>query len=161
MRDAPHEAPSRPPCHDRARRGRARSPGGRAATSASSGRRPMPTLSAPAGCGSTRHRARHVNDADFRLLWQEKLPVTAAAGPTCVAGVTANGMQVFTPTSFVTGVSNVVFALDNDTGHPNFVKQFDATLPAADGAMPRRHDRRVDPRRQPACRRRSSCRTAR
>src|SRR5262245_36149259 len=59
---------------------------------------------------------------DFRLQWQEKLPVTARQGATLTQGVTANGMRVFTPTSFVTAVNNAVYALDNDTGHPNFVK---------------------------------------
>jgi hypothetical protein len=71
-----------------------------------------------------------INNTDFTLLWQEKLPVTARQGRAVLQGVTANGMQVFTPTSFVTGISNTIFALDNDTGHPNFVKRFDAPLPA-------------------------------
>src|SRR5262245_64654786 len=72
-----------------------------------------------------------INANDFKLLWQEKLPVTPRQGAVVSPGVTANGMQVFTPTSFVTAVNNVIYALDNDTGHPNFVKRFDAPLASA------------------------------
>ena len=98
--------------------------------------------------------------SDFRLQWQEKLPVTARAGHVLSQGVTANGMQVFTPTSFVTGISNVVFALDNDTGHPNFVKQF-AAICRADCAVPRRYDRIAHTRRQPRADAARIARTAR
>ena len=77
-----------------------------------------------------------MNNPDFTLLWKEKLPVTARQGLSLSQGVTANGMQVFTPTSFVTSVSNTVFALDNDTGHPNFVKRFEATLPMPTAECP-------------------------
>jgi len=77
-----------------------------------------------------------VNNTSFRLLWQEKLPATPRQGLSILQAVTANGMQVFTPTSFVTGVSNTIFALDNDTGHPNFVKRFDAPLPLATAQCP-------------------------
>ena len=77
-----------------------------------------------------------VNSTSLRLLWQEKLPVMPRQGVSILQGVTANGMQVFTPTSFVTGVSNTIFALDNDTGHPNFVKRFDAPLPAPTAQCP-------------------------
>src|SRR5262245_40294908 len=77
-----------------------------------------------------------INNTDFTLLWQEKLPGAARQGRAVFQGVTANGMQVFTPTSFVTGVSNTIFALDNDTGHPNFVKRFDAPLPAPTANCP-------------------------
>ncbi len=77
-----------------------------------------------------------MNNADFTLLWQEKLPVTARQGLSLLQGVTANGMQVFTPTSFVTSVNNTVFALDNDTGHPNFVKRFEPTLPTPTSECP-------------------------
>ena len=60
----------------------------------------------------------------------------ATPGYEPAAGVTANGMQVFTPTSFVTAVNNVVYALDNDTGHPNFVKRFDAITMVATAQCP-------------------------
>src|SRR5262245_48368064 len=69
-----------------------------------------------------------VNANSFTKLWQEKLPVSPREGFGLSPGVTANGMQVFTPTSFVTAVNNAIYALDNDTGHPNFMKQFDAPL---------------------------------
>ena len=45
-------------------------------------------------------------------------------------GVTMNGLIGFTPASFVTGVSNNVFAVDNDTGFPVWHRRFDAQLPA-------------------------------
>jgi hypothetical protein len=77
-----------------------------------------------------------VNSSSLRLLWQEKLPVMPRQGVSVLQGVTANGMQVFTPTSFITGVSNTIFALDNDTGFPNFVKRFDAPLPAPTAQCP-------------------------
>jgi outer membrane protein assembly factor BamB len=77
-----------------------------------------------------------INANNFKLLWQEKLPVTPRQGAVLSPGVTANGMQVFTPTSFVTAVNNVVYALDNDTGHANFVKRFDAPLPAPTAQCP-------------------------
>lgn len=77
-----------------------------------------------------------INANDFKLLWQEKLPVTPHQGVVISQGVTANGMQVFTPTSFVSGVNNTIFAIDNDTGHPNFVKRFDAPLPAGTAQCP-------------------------
>ena len=77
-----------------------------------------------------------VKAPDVRLLWQEKLPVTPRQGLAVLQGVTANGMQVFTPTSFVTGVSNVVFAVDNDTGYPFYVKRFDAPMPAPTAQCP-------------------------
>jgi hypothetical protein len=77
-----------------------------------------------------------VNATSFTKLWQEKLPVTPRQGLGLSPGVTANGMQVFTPTSFVTAVNNVVYALDNDTGHPNFMKRFDAPLAPATGQCP-------------------------
>jgi len=77
-----------------------------------------------------------ITGTSLRLLWQEKLPVMPRQGVSVLQGVTANGMQVFTPTSFVTGVSNTIFALDNDTGHPNFVKRFDTPLPAPTAQCP-------------------------
>src|SRR5262245_53403985 len=77
-----------------------------------------------------------VNANSFTKLWQEKLPVTPREGFGLSPGVTANGMQVFTPTSFVTAVNNAIYALDNDTGHPNFMKQFDAPLAATTAQCP-------------------------
>jgi hypothetical protein len=77
-----------------------------------------------------------INAKSFAKLWQEKLPVTSRQGLGLSPGVTANGMQVFTPTSFVTAVNNVIYALDNDTGHPNFVKRFDAPLASSTAQCP-------------------------
>jgi hypothetical protein len=51
-------------------------------------------------------------------------------------GVTANGVTLFVPMSVVTGSSNNVYALDNDTGYVVWKRTFDGTLPAASPACP-------------------------
>ncbi len=47
-----------------------------------------------------------------------------------------NGLIGFTPASFVTGVSNNVFAIDNDTGYPVWHRKLDAPLPAPTAQCP-------------------------
>ena len=47
-----------------------------------------------------------------------------------------NGLIGFTPVSFVTGVSNNVFAVDNDTGFPVWHRRFEAQLPAPSPRCP-------------------------
>jgi outer membrane protein assembly factor BamB len=72
----------------------------------------------------------------FEFLWREKLN-NAPRGATSISqGVTMNGLLGFTPASFVTGASNVVFALDNDTGFPVWQRRFDAPLPAVTDRCP-------------------------
>ena len=45
-------------------------------------------------------------------------------------GVSAAGVTLFVPMSLVTGSSNNVYALDNDTGYVVWQRHFDAALPA-------------------------------
>jgi outer membrane protein assembly factor BamB len=47
-----------------------------------------------------------------------------------------NGLLGFSPASFVTGSSNNVFALDNDTGYPLWLRHFDAALSAPTSQCP-------------------------
>ncbi len=66
----------------------------------------------------------------FEFLWREKLENAPRQSASLNQGVTMNGLLGFTPASFVAGVSNIVFAMDNDTGFPVWSRRFDATLPA-------------------------------
>jgi outer membrane protein assembly factor BamB len=66
----------------------------------------------------------------FEFLWREKLDTAPRQSVSLNQGVTMNALFGFAPASFVTGASNVVFALDNDTGYPLWTRRFDAPLPA-------------------------------
>ena len=72
----------------------------------------------------------------FEFLWREKLDNAPRQSLSLHQGVTMNGLIGFTPASFVTGVSNNVFAVDNDTGYPVWHRRFDAALPAPTAACP-------------------------
>ena len=72
----------------------------------------------------------------FEFLWREKLENAPRQSASLNQGVTMNGLIGFTPASFITGVSNNVFALDNDTGYPVWHRRFDAPLPAPDARCP-------------------------
>jgi outer membrane protein assembly factor BamB len=72
----------------------------------------------------------------FEFLWREKLDNAPRQSLSLHQGVTMNGLIGFTPASFVTGVSNNVFAVDNDTGFPVWNRRFDATLPAPTSMCP-------------------------
>ena len=63
-----------------------------------------------------------------------------------------NGLIGFTPASFVTGASNNVFAIDNDTGYPVWHRKLDAPLPAPTAQCPGGVTGRCRPRRQPRSR---------
>src|SRR4051812_27219931 len=65
----------------------------------------------------------------FELQWTRKLDNRSRQQYGLTQGVTANGVTLFVPMSIVTGSSNNVYALDNDTGHVVWQRQFDATLP--------------------------------
>src|SRR4051812_48147904 len=70
----------------------------------------------------------------FELQWKRKLD-NAARGPYGIGqGVSANGVTLFVPMSIVTGSSNNVYALDNDTGHVVWQRHFDVQLPPATAA---------------------------
>ena len=72
----------------------------------------------------------------FEFLWREKLDNAPRQSASLSQGVTMNGLIGFTPASFVTGVSNNVFAIDNDTGYPVWHRKLDAPLPAPTAQCP-------------------------
>jgi hypothetical protein len=72
----------------------------------------------------------------FDLQWTVRLD-NAARGPLGLSqGVTASGVTLFVPVSLVTGSSNNVFAIDNDTGYLIWQRRFDAALPSPTAACP-------------------------
>jgi outer membrane protein assembly factor BamB len=72
----------------------------------------------------------------FEFLWREKLENAPRLSASLSQGVTMNGLIGFTPASFVTGASNNVFAIDNDTGYPVWHRHLDAALPTATADCP-------------------------
>jgi outer membrane protein assembly factor BamB len=72
----------------------------------------------------------------FEFLWRETLDNAPRQSASLSQGVTMNGLIGFTPASFVTGASNNVFAIDNDTGYPVWHRKLDAPLPAATAQCP-------------------------
>jgi outer membrane protein assembly factor BamB len=80
--------------------------------------------------------AANLSKPGFEFLWQEKLANAPRQSVSLNQGVTMNGLLGFTPASFVTGASNNVFALDNDTGYPVWHRRFDDPLPAPTAACP-------------------------
>jgi hypothetical protein len=72
----------------------------------------------------------------FELQWKAKLENQSRQMNGLAQGVTANGVTLFIPLSLVTGSSNNVYAIDNDTGYLLWQRHFDAALPAATPACP-------------------------
>ena len=72
----------------------------------------------------------------FDLQWKVKLENQPRHLNGLAQGVTANGVTLFVPLSLVTGSSNNVYSIDNDTGYLLWQRHFDATLPAATAACP-------------------------
>src|SRR5207342_384932 len=72
----------------------------------------------------------------FELQWKAKLANQPRLSSGLSQGVTANGVTLFVPLSLITGSSNNVYALDNDTGYELWAKHFDAPLPAPTAACP-------------------------
>jgi outer membrane protein assembly factor BamB len=72
----------------------------------------------------------------FELQWTSKLDNQPRGLNGLAHGVTANGVTLFVPMSIVTGSSNRVYAVDNDTGHVVWQRQFDAPMPAATAECP-------------------------
>ena len=85
----------------------------------------------------------------FELQWKAKLDNANRRSTGLGQGVTANGVTLFVPMTVVTGSSNNVYAIDNDTGYVVWQRHFDAPLPAATGALSRRHHAGADAHRQP------------
>src|SRR6266542_6148552 len=73
----------------------------------------------------------------FELQWTAKLDNKPRQQYGLGQGVTANGVTLFVPMSIVTGSSNNIYALDNDTGYVVWQRHFDAPLPAATVPCPR------------------------
>jgi outer membrane protein assembly factor BamB len=72
----------------------------------------------------------------FALQWTSKLDNVPRRLNGLGQGVTANGVTLFVPVSIVTGSSNNVYMIDNDTGHVVWKRHFDAPLPVATAACP-------------------------
>jgi putative pyrroloquinoline-quinone-binding quinoprotein len=72
----------------------------------------------------------------FELQWKTTLDNQSRGSNGLAQGVTANGVTLFVPMSVVTGSSNNVYAIDNDTGYTVWQRHFDAPLPAASVACP-------------------------
>jgi len=72
----------------------------------------------------------------FELQWKVKLE-NQARGPYGLSqGVSASGVTLFVPMSIVTGSSNNVFALDNDTGYVVWQRHLAGALPAVTSECP-------------------------
>jgi outer membrane protein assembly factor BamB len=67
----------------------------------------------------------------FELQWKARLDNQPRGVRGLNQGVTASGVTLFIPMSLVSGSSNSVYAIDNDTGHVVWKRRFDAALPAA------------------------------
>jgi hypothetical protein len=70
----------------------------------------------------------------FALQWRAKLNNQPRGLSGLSQGVSASGVTLFVPMSLVTGSSNNVYALDNDTGYVVWQRHFDAEMPAATAA---------------------------
>ena len=67
----------------------------------------------------------------FDLQWKVKLNNQPRGVGGLSQGVSASGVTLFVPMSLVTGSSNNVYAIDNDTGFVVWQRHFDAPMPAA------------------------------
>lgn len=72
----------------------------------------------------------------FELQWKRKLDNANRHAYGLGQGVSANGVTLFIPMTVVTGSSNNVYALDNDTGYVVWQRHFDAPLAPATAACP-------------------------
>lgn len=72
----------------------------------------------------------------FELQWKSKLDNQPRHLSGLGQGVSANGVTLFVPMSLVTGSSNNVYAIDNDTGYVVWQRHFDATMPAPTATCP-------------------------
>ena len=77
-----------------------------------------------------------MSEPGFELQWSAKLANAPRGLQSIGSGVTANGVTLFVPMSIVTGSSNNVYAIDNDTGYVIWERHFDAPLPAASTSCP-------------------------
>ena len=66
----------------------------------------------------------------FELQWKSKLDNQPRGLNGLGQGVSAAGVTLFVPMTIVTGSSNNVYAIDNDTGYVVWQRHFDAAMPA-------------------------------
>ena len=72
----------------------------------------------------------------FEEQWKVKLDNQPRGVFGLAQGVSAAGVTLFVPMSLVTGSSNNVYALDNDTGYVVWQRHFDAAMPAPTATCP-------------------------
>ncbi len=72
----------------------------------------------------------------FELQWKSKLDNPPRGLNGLGHGVSAAGVTLFVPMTIVTGSSNNVYAIDNDTGYVVWQRHFDAAMPAATAQCP-------------------------
>jgi hypothetical protein len=72
----------------------------------------------------------------FDLQWKSKLDNQPRGLRGIGQGVSASGVTLFVPMSVVTGSSNNVYGIDNDTGYIVWQRHFDGTLPAPTAECP-------------------------
>src|SRR5262245_15240292 len=72
----------------------------------------------------------------FEMQWKSKLGNQPRGLQGLSQGVSASGVTLFVPMSLVTGSSNNVYAIDNDTGYVVWQRHFDATMSPPTPACP-------------------------
>jgi hypothetical protein len=72
----------------------------------------------------------------FELQWKARLDNEARGLYGLGQGVSASGVTLFVPMSLVTGSSNNVYGIDNDTGYVVWQRHFDAAMPAPTAQCP-------------------------
>ncbi len=72
----------------------------------------------------------------FALQWKTTLESPVRQGVSLSPGVVTSAVNLFTPISTIAGPSNVMFAVDNDTGNVFWTRRFDGALPAGTAACP-------------------------
>src|SRR4051812_6743270 len=72
----------------------------------------------------------------FELQWKVKLDNQARGSYGLGQGVSASGVTLFVPMSLLTGSSNNIYAIDNDTGYVVWQRHFDAAMPAPTPGCP-------------------------
>src|SRR4051812_18970220 len=72
----------------------------------------------------------------FELQWKVKLDNQARGSYGLGQGVSASGVTLFVPMSLLTGSSNNIYAIDNDTGYVVWQRHFDAAMPEPTAQCP-------------------------
>jgi outer membrane protein assembly factor BamB len=72
----------------------------------------------------------------FALQWKTTLESPVRQGVSLSQGIVTSGVNLFTPLSTMAGPSNVVFAVDNDTGNVFWTRRFEGALPVGTAECP-------------------------